>query len=649
MPEKIRRVRRRRRSHSLPADETYPSLRLQTPPLRVLIYVIAAAAALALIIVFGTYGSKLYSGWRETRLLKRASTMVDNKDFAGATRLAHEVLEVHPDSLPAFYILADATEKQNSEETVAWRAQIARLQPDNIDAQLNLASAALRFNQIDLARKTLEKIGSRGEERAAFHVVAGWLARAEGNAADQEHHFEIAVEKDPKNDVYQFNLAAIQIHSSDPEKAKRARETLNRLMDKPQFRSGALRGLLNDAVDQKDFETADRLAQQLQMSPDVTFADYLLCLNFYRKLDAKKFDNLLGKVKPVAARNAGDLGLLMDWMNENGMAAEVIKWMEKLPAEATNHPPPAIAVAAAFAEVKNWSRLRRWTRSESWGKDDYLRLAYQGFAAHQSRQTGADAEFDTMWREALHAAADQPEHELRLARLASKWNLAIESEELWSRLSRNSPTRREALDALYKLYRGGTDLKKLYDVLQRLHDNSPNDISISANLARLGLNIDQNTRQAQELAKQAYERAPHDVNAAVAYAFSLYVQGRTAEGVNVIQKLPTEATRESHNAVYAAVLLLDVNQADAAKEYLQVAKRGPLYPEEKRLLEDEVTKVSGAAATPTPAGSPSASPSATAKSSTPVASPSAKVPEAKPSPSGQPSAFNLQPSPTATP
>ncbi|HLW35696.1 MAG TPA: hypothetical protein VKS98_08555 [Chthoniobacterales bacterium] len=583
---------------------------------------IAAAVALALIIVFGTYGSKLYSGWRETRLLKRASAMLQNKDFAGANRLARQVLEVHSDSVPAFYILADASEKQNSEETVSWRAQIARLQPDNIDAQLNLASAALRFNQIDLARKTLANIGPRGEDRATFHVVAGWLARAEGNVADQEHHFEIAVEKDPKNDVYQFNLAAIQIHSADPEKARRARESLNRLMEKPQFRSGALRALLNDAVDQKDVEAADRLAQQLQMSPDVTFADYLLCLNFYRKLDAKKFDNLLEKVKPFAARNPADLALLMDWMNENGMASDVIKWLEKLPAETTDHPPPAIAIAAAFAELKNWSRLRRWTRSESWGSDDYLRLAYQGFAAHQSRQSAADAEFDTLWREALRAAADQPDHELRLARLASKWNLAIESEELWSLLSRNPPTRREALDALYKLYRGGNDTKKLYDVLQRLHENSPNDVTISANLARLGLNIDQNTRQAQDLAKQAYEQAPNDANAAVAYAFSLYVQGRTMEGLNVIQKLPTEATHESHNAVYAAVLLLDVNQADAAKEYLQIAKRGPLYPEERHLLEDEVTKISGGTPSPTPGAS--ASPSATVKAatSTPGAAPS---------------------------
>ncbi len=404
MPEKIRRVRRRRRSHSLPGVESFPHLRFRFPPLRVAIYVIAAAIALLLIIGFGTYGSKFYSGWRESRLLKRASTLLENKDYAGANSLARQALEVDRDSLPAFLILADATEKQNSEETVAWRAQIARLQPTNIDSQLNLASAALRFGQIDLARKTLERIKPMAEDRAAFHVVSGWLARAEGNLVEQEQQFGIAVGKDPKNDLYQFNLAAIQIRSSDPEKSAQARSTLDRLSQVPEFRSGALRALLNDAVDRKDFESADRSAQQLQMSPDVTFGDYLLCLNFYRKLDAKKFDALLEKVKPVAARNSNDLGLLMDWMNQNDLASEVINWMDKLPAASTDRPPPAVAIAAAFAELKNWSRLRRWTRSESWGDDDYLRLAYQAFAAHQLRQSSSDAEFDTLWRTAVHAA-----------------------------------------------------------------------------------------------------------------------------------------------------------------------------------------------------------------------------------------------------
>jgi thioredoxin-like negative regulator of GroEL len=623
MPEKIRRVRRKRRSQSLPDVESFSSLRFHLPPVRVAIYLAGAAVAVLLIVVFGTYGSKLYSGWHESRLLKHATAMLEKKDFVSANQLARQVLERHRDSLSAFYILAEASEKQNSEETVSWRAQIARLQPDNIDSQLNLASAALRFGQIDLARKTLERVEPRAQDLAVFHIVAGWLARAEGNLAEQEQQFAIAVNKDPKNDLYKFNLAALQIHSQDPEKISRARDDLERLTQVPQFRTGALRALLTDAVDRNDLQSADRFAQQLQMSPEVGFGDYLLCLNFYRKLDAKKFDALLEKVKPVAVRNSGDLGLMMDWMNENGLASEVVKWMDKLPAAATAKPPAAIAIAAAFAEQKNWSRLRRWTRSESWGEEDYLRLAYQAFAARQSRQSSADAEFNTLWHAALHAAADQPDREIRLARLATKWNLASESEELWSRLSRTPPSRREALDSLYRLYRANNDVKKLYDVLQRLHEASPNEIGITASLARLGLNIEQNTKQAQDLAKQAYDRAPDDVNCAVTYAFSLYVQGRTTEGLEILQKLPPEALHDPHAAVYAAVVLLDLNQTDGAKEYIQVAKHGPIYAEEKRLLEDELTKISGGSPTPTPSPTPAPSATSTSPSPTPTPEPSA--------------------------
>src|SRR3984893_4377859 len=237
MPEKIRRVRRKRRSRSLPGVESFPSFRLHLPPVRVALYVIAAAAVLLLIIIFGTYGSKLYSGWYESRLLKRASAMLEKDDVVTADKLARQVLEHHQDSLPAFYILAEATEKQNSEETVSWRAQIARLQPDNIDSQLNLASAALRFGQIDLARKTLERVAPQAQDQPVFHVVAGWLARAEGNLAEQEQQFDIAVNKDPRNDLYKFNLAALQVRSPNPEKSEQARAILEHLTQVQEFRT----------------------------------------------------------------------------------------------------------------------------------------------------------------------------------------------------------------------------------------------------------------------------------------------------------------------------------------------------------------------------------------------------------------------------
>ena len=78
------------------------------------------------------------------------------------------------------------------------------------------------------------------------------------------------------------------------------------------------------------------------MSPQVSFSDYLICLQLYRKLDAAKFAALLDKVKPVAARNPADLDELLNWMNKNDLAAEVLKWTEKLPPDLITKPPAAV-------------------------------------------------------------------------------------------------------------------------------------------------------------------------------------------------------------------------------------------------------------------------------------------------------------------
>src|SRR5207302_11280320 len=136
----------------------------------------------------------------------------------------------------------------------------------------------------------------------------------------------------------------LQIQSTDAIKRLKARDALDRLSKLTPFRTGALRALLNDAVARNELATADNFAQQLQLSQQVTFGDYLLCLNFYRKLDEKKFRLLLERVKPFAVRNPSDLASLMRWMNENGLAGEVAKWIEKLPAEKLTAPPAAVAV-----------------------------------------------------------------------------------------------------------------------------------------------------------------------------------------------------------------------------------------------------------------------------------------------------------------
>jgi Tfp pilus assembly protein PilF len=633
MAEKIRRVRREKRvRRSLPGVESFRIFRHRLKPERIAVLIAGTAFGIVVGIICFSYGSKFYSSWRETRLLKHASEQLQQHDYEGATRSAQQALELHRDSLAAFYVLAEATEQQNRIETVAWRSQIARLLPDSLDSQLNLASAALRFGELDTARKALDRVAPSDRDKAAYHVVAGWLARAQGDEAGLLQHFAVAVKQEPNNDLYQFNFAVLQIKSAEKENSDNARAALERLTKVPQFRAGALRALLSDAVERNDLAMADGLAQDLQMSQQVTFGDYLLCLNLYRKLDEKKFAILLERVKPVAARNRFDLAALMDWMNNNGMSGEVLKWTEKLSSDLTTNPPAAIAVAEAFTDVKNWSRLKRWARGGSWGEADYLRLAYQALAAHQSRQAGADAEFNSLWRSAEKASNDEPQRELNLARLATKWSLITEAEQLWVRVAKNTPMRREALDALARIYRTNNDLPNLYRTMQRVHETSPGDPSAAANYARLALLLDQNAAEGHRVAKEAYDHAQSDVNCAVTYAFSLYGLGRTAEGLEILEKIPAEQLHDPHAAVYAAVLLLDENQSETAKEYIETAQRGPIFVEEKKLLDEAVSKIAataGASATPPAPGThASASPSPTAKPSPSVA----PSPKATPSP-----------------
>jgi hypothetical protein len=194
---------------------------------------------------------------------------------------------------------------------------------------------------------------------------------------------------------------------------------------------------------------------------------------------------------------------------------------------------------------------KRWTRNGSWGNDDYLRLAYQAYSVRQARRSAGDSEFDSLWNSAEQAAASNSEHDVALARLASKWDLASQAELLWLRVAKVPATRREALDALYQIYRKRNDLPNLRSIAQRLHESSPEETGLASNAARLALLLDRNTAAGRELARQTYEKAPNETGTAVTYAFALYGVGRTAEGVAVLNKIPPEQLRDSHTAVYA--------------------------------------------------------------------------------------------------
>ena len=220
---------------------------------------------------------------------------------------------------------------------------------------------------------------------------------------------------------------------------------------------------------------------------------------------------------------------------------------------------------------------------------------------HGPRSGNANTEFETLWRSAEQLASEQPEHELTLARLASKWELEKESEELWWRVAENpSDATRGAGGASAALSRRRIETAKLYDVLQRLHESSPERGADHSGSRPARLNMGQNTERSHQLAKEAYDRAPNEVNCALTYAFSLSRLGKNAEAVAIVESLPPEQLHDPHAAVYVALLLAQAGQIEAANNYIATADDGKIYPEEEKLLDEAKTNLATATATPSP-------------------------------------------------
>jgi len=185
MAAEIRRVRRRKRVRSRRGLKSLSALLRRAAPPQVALLIAITALAFILGTIFSRYTSNVYNSWRQKRLLQRANVLLTQADSNAVTstvrqtdldeamKIAKQVLHIQPDSLTAFYVLAEAAEKRNLEEAVSWRAQIARILPHDLDSQLNLASAALRFGRLDVARKALDHVPASLRDRAAFHVVAG--------------------------------------------------------------------------------------------------------------------------------------------------------------------------------------------------------------------------------------------------------------------------------------------------------------------------------------------------------------------------------------------------------------------------------------------------------------------------------------------
>jgi tetratricopeptide (TPR) repeat protein len=137
---------------------------------------------------------------------------------------------------------------------------------------------------------------------------------------------------------------------------------------------------------------------------------------------------------------------------------------------------------------------------------------------------------------------------------------------------------------LEKGYYGLGDTKQLLRLYSLMLEQSPKDFVAKNNLASAMLLLNTNVDRASTLAQEAYDQ--HETNAMVActYAYSLQVQGKTTEALDVFKKMSESDRRRPGIAAYYSAILNAAGDKEQAKVYRAYAEKGQLLPEEKGLL-----------------------------------------------------------------
>jgi len=300
-----------------------------------------------------------------------------------------------------------------------------------------------------------------------------------------------------------------------------------------------------------------------------------------RDSESEEFNQSLAGIQKEAAKDARKTYELVMWQASRRGPAEALAWLQSLPPETRTNQPATLLMAQCRTALRDWSGLQAALDQEDWAELDFVRRAYRSLALRgQKLSSSASIE----WAAAYKATRGRKENLVMLLRLAASWNWISETEALLRTIIRNYPGDRWETIALSRnlLLEGRT--RSLMGLYAEQVKTRPGDLSAKNNLAMTALLLNETALRPLDLAAEVYHKVPTNASYASTYAFALHLDDRNAEGLKIIEKLKPQQLEQPGVAVCYAVLLNASGQPDRARNYLEIARRSRLLPEERKLL-----------------------------------------------------------------
>ena len=548
--------------------------------------IIITVLVLAVLAVGGWLARPAYRAHKERRFAQQARLALEQNQFRIALLNAQQTLVLNSNNLAACAVMAELADLSRSAHALSWRRRLAELAP-TAEHRLAFAACALRYERapFPLATQTLEELTGSATNSVAYHVTVAQLALRLGRNDEAARHFESALRVEPTNQLHRLNLAVVRLQSQDAAVSAQAHAELEKLQTaaqaSPLQRLMAGRALVVHHEGRRQFAEAEQFSSVVLRDPTSAFADRLEHLAVLHAGKNPQFDSFLAGVQREAATNALAAADLITRLTELGRATNALAWVQTRPAAFRLEPPVPIAVANAQATAGRWREMEETLRGQSWKEQEFVREALLAYAVRQQLETNVAS---VHWRDAVRLATPRPEQLATLAQMATGWRWTSEAEAVLWIAARQFPSERWPLDSLQNGYMQMRNTRGLFEVNELLLTRQPANAIVQNNWATLALLLQTNQTRAHQLAQQVYGPATNNPGFVSTYAYSLHVQGRTAEALALMEALPTKDLETPALASYYGVLLAAAGQGEKARLYLARAETLPILPEELLLV-----------------------------------------------------------------
>ncbi|HVY71151.1 MAG TPA: hypothetical protein VHH73_14560 [Verrucomicrobiae bacterium] len=544
------------------------------------------------VLLGGGYAAyRSYRHVRQARLINQARTFLDKNNTRKAGLALQRALHYNTNDVEACRLMARLGEMSHSPAAIYWRDRVVQLAPNSSADKIALAQTALALREPAFAAHALEGVDEASKKTAAYLVAAGTAAAEAGQSSLAETRLTEALRLEPQNNTAQMNLAVVRIASSNQTVRAQAQAALRSLTTSATnafLRCQARRELLIDALHHKELNTALALSVELLQDTNSVFQDRILRLETLQQANKPEFKSTLAATQRDAASktNANEVYELGVWQLANVPMPETLAWLRSVPMEMQTNVSVAMMMAEADITMQNWSTVSKNLGTQNWGELEALRHAFLCRAArgadNNANATGAAL---GEWELALKASNYQKVSLAMLLTLTRRWGWAKESEELLWAIVNRYPHEGTMVQELTRLLFNNGRTRSMMVLCGQQLKRAPDRLELKKNLALLALLVGDQDVRPHELAREVYEKAPANPAYAATYAFSLLIQRKNAEALQVMQKLPPQEVQRPDVAGYYGLTLQANGEAAKAKPFLEIGLKRPTLPEERKLFE----------------------------------------------------------------